>query len=446
MPGHDEDYRSKDGLLDFAPVRAYNLVKLYFGYQPTSDILASLRRQMTRKASIGEVVPLPRSDSDRADGLGAITPAHVERVEQSSGAADFGNVIPFARPRAGDARNAPQVVLPAELARPPAASAAREHIRRAAVVALSLLVHGGLFAILMREPPPLASIALDVMSVEVVPGATAPAGAATAPGENQAQSASAPDEQPAEIDQTEQKATEQPQAVEVAKQETAPEQKTEQPKTETRPDEPKPYETAAAPEQPAQPEPKPSVAMVESPAPEMATAAPHEMPPNTTEVTLLPQPEDKPVEKKPEPKPAEAAPPKPVKNAAPAREQRRVAAPTREKAAKEAKASTPSSQANNVGVGRSSNDTNYPGLVSAHLRRYQQYPADARGRGETGTASVTFGIGGSGGVTSVQLARSSGVGSIDQEVQAMVRRASPFPAPPGGRAQSFTIPVNFRLN
>ena len=42
MPGHDEDYRNKDGLLDFAPVGAYNLVKLYFGYRPTSDILASL--------------------------------------------------------------------------------------------------------------------------------------------------------------------------------------------------------------------------------------------------------------------------------------------------------------------------------------------------------------------------------------------------------------------
>ena len=400
---------------------------------------------MTGTVSIGEVVPLPRNETDRAGDFGAVVPARAERAGQSSAAADSSNVIAFSRPCASDARNAPEVVLPADLARPPGAMAAHEWMRRVGGATLSLLVHGSLFAVLMREPPPLASIGLEVMSVEIVLGATAPAGVAMAPGQNQVQSTSAPEEKPTEVEQTEPKATAQPQSVEVAKQETAPEQKTEQLKTETKPEEPKPYETAAPPEPPAQVEPKPSVAMLESPAPEMATAAPRETP-DTTDVTLLPQPEDQLVEKKPEPKPVQAAPPKPVNNAAPAREQRRVAAPTREKAAKEAKASTPSPQANNVGVGRSSNDTNYPGLVSAHLRRYQQYPADARSRGETGTASVTFGIGGSGGVTSVQLARSSGVGSIDQEVQAMVRRASPFPAPPGGRAQSFTIPVNFRLN
>jgi len=383
---------------------------------------------MTGTVSIGEVIPLPRNETDRAGDFGAVVPARAERAGQSSAAADSSNVIAFSRPRASDARNAPEVVLPADLARPPGAMAAHEWMRRIGGATLSLLVHGSLFAVLMREPPPLASIGLEVMSVEIVLGATAPAGVATAPGENQVQSTSAPEEKSTEVEQTESKATAQPQSVEVAKQETAPEQKTEQPKTETRPE-----------------EPKPSVAMLESPTPEIATAAPRETP-DTTEITLLPQPEDKPVEKKPDPKPVQAAPPKPVKDAKPAQEQRRTAAPTREKAAKEAKASMPSSQANNVGVGRSNNDTNYPGLVSAHLRRYQQYPADARGRGDQGTASVTFGISGSGGVTSVRLARSSGVGSIDQEVQAMVRRASPFPAPPGGRAQSFTVPVNFRLN
>ena len=84
--------------------------------------------------------------------------------------------------------------------------------------------------------------------------------------------------------------------------------------------------------------------------------------------------------------------------------------------------------------------------MAAHLARYKQYPADARSRGDGGTASVSFTIGGSGGVTSVRLARSSGIASIDAEVQAMVRRASPFPSPPGARPQSFTVPVSFRLN
>jgi periplasmic protein TonB len=49
-------------------------------------------------------------------------------------------------------------------------------------------------------------------------------------------------------------------------------------------------------------------------------------------------------------------------------------------------------------------------------------------------------------VMSVRLAHGSGIASIDAEVQAMVRRASPFPPPSGGRSQSFTVPVSFRLN
>src|SRR6185436_14731847 len=101
---------------------------------------------------------------------------------------------------------------------------------------------------------------------------------------------------------------------------------------------------------------------------------------------------------------------------------------------------------NNIGVGRSDRDTNYPGIVSAHLRRHQQYPSDARSRGDQGTATVSFGLDGGGRVTSARLVRGSGVASIDQEVQAMVRRASPFPAPPDGRGVSFTVPVRFQLH
>jgi len=399
---------------------------------------------MTRRISVGEIIPL-RSAHGRFDDIDAVVPERADHTPPTNDAgADPGNVVPFARPR-GNARTAPAVALPADAQRPGDALA-RERLCLAAFATVSLALHAGLFMAFWRDPVPLASIGLEVISVELVVGATAPAGVAPTQGEQQVNAAATPETESTEADKAEEKATEQPQTVEVAKEEAAPEQKTDQPKAESKPDQPK-FETAAAPQEPAQAEQKPAVAMMETPAPDTATAKPQEAPPPPpTEVTLLPQPEEKPVEKKPEPKPVQAAPPKPVKDAKPAKEPRRIAAPTRETPAREAKASTPSTAANNVGVGRSDRDTNYPGLVSAHLRRHQQYPSDARSRGDQGTATVSFGLDGGGRVTSARLVRGSGVASIDQEVQAMVRRASPFPAPPDGRPRSFTVPVAFRLN
>lgn len=362
---------------------------------------------MIGKLSIGEIIPLPQTRD------GGELRATVSARAESALALD--NVVPFARPGAND--NARNVLIPADLARVPA-NAGRNRMRRIVAAALSVLAHGGLLALLLlHEEPPLASIGIEVISVELVLGATAPAGAAVAPGENETQSISAPETQSTDTSEAAQKATEQPQDIAVAEKETASEVKIEPPVSEL----PQQVEAAVAPQE--QP-PEPPVAIME------------------------PQPE-KPVQKKPESKPEvrkQAAPPKPVKEAAPAPERRRIAAPTQDRPAREAKASTPSSQANNVGVGRSSDDTNYRGLVAAHLARYKQYPADARSRGEGGTATVTFTVGGGGGVTAARLVRGSGVASIDAEVQAMVRRASPFPAPPAGRAQSFTVPVSFRLN
>jgi TonB family protein len=37
------------------------------------------------------------------------------------------------------------------------------------------------------------------------------------------------------------------------------------------------------------------------------------------------------------------------------------------------------------------------------------------------------------------------VASFDAESLAMVKRASPFPAPPSGQSVNFTVPVNFSL-
>jgi protein TonB len=101
--------------------------------------------------------------------------------------------------------------------------------------------------------------------------------------------------------------------------------------------------------------------------------------------------------------------------------------------------------ASGVGRGRSEANTNYRGIVAAHLARYKQFPPEARDRGNQGSAVVTFALNGGGRVTSVSLSRGTGVGALDQEAVAMVRRASPFPAPPDGRAVSFTVPVSFRI-
>lgn len=81
--------------------------------------------------------------------------------------------------------------------------------------------------------------------------------------------------------------------------------------------------------------------------------------------------------------------------------------------------------------------------LMAHLERRKRYPADARRRGETGTAYVRFTIDDGGNVGSVSLARSSGYPALDNEVLALVRRASPVPAPPPGVNRTITAPVRF---
>jgi protein TonB len=163
--------------------------------------------------------------------------------------------------------------------------------------------------------------------------------------------------------------------------------------------------------------------------------------------------------KAPEPKaevPPEPLPPKPPEPEAAKPVERAVQTPVveqpkpeKQKRAKEQGkrkvAAIASTAASGVGRGRSDASTNYRGLVAAHLARHKQYPADARARGETGSAAVSFSIDGSGRVTRVAITRRTGAASLDAETVAMVRRASPFPAPPNGHAMSFTVPVSFAL-
>lgn len=341
---------------------------------------------------------------DRADLLGAVVPLRERETRDAGPESALDNVVTFVPRRRGQSAAAPAVQV--AVADRPVPDAATERRRQLwLLIVASVAVHGALFAAFGREPAPHASIGVITVSAELVLGSQFNAGRSQAPSESEIDSAAAPEpDRPVE---------ERP--------ETAPRAPEE--KTEMR-DEPR-----------------------SEPAPE----------PHSERQTAV-QNEPQPVEKTPEPAAdAEAAAAvveeKPVPPAAAERERRpalrQAARPVREdgegKRERAAPPSLPSRSSNSIGRGRSDADTNYRGLVAAHLARYKQFPSEARSRGEQGTVTVAFSLSGSGNVTSVRLVRGSGSASIDREAQAMVRRASPFPAPPAGRGLSFTVPVNFHL-
>ncbi|MEX0957043.1 MAG: energy transducer TonB [Rhizobiaceae bacterium] len=90
--------------------------------------------------------------------------------------------------------------------------------------------------------------------------------------------------------------------------------------------------------------------------------------------------------------------------------------------------------------------TNYPGMVFAKLLRSLRYPSEARRKRIRGEVRVRFTVSRSGGVSSVQVTRSSGSPVLDKAALDAVRRAAPLPSiPPGaGRSSwSFTVPLQF---
>jgi len=351
-----------------------------------------------------------------------------------------GNVVPFARPRreAAASEAAPALAVDASARPAPDFPAPDRHRLIAGLFAVSLMAHGGLYFVFGSEPEPMASIGLEAISVEIVLGANAPAGPAANPGEDTVQRAPAPDPdaKPAEKDteeaKPEQTAETRPEPPEEPKPEQtaeAPVQDVEPPVEPETPPEPKPQQVAALPAEPmpAASAPELTVAPEPPPLPEPAkpeAAKPEEVKPEAVKPEIVPPPA------KPEP------PPKPVQK----REPKAKPEPrTRTASIDPEQATGPRSRAaGGVGVGRSQNDANYPGLVRAHLARYQ------RDIHEQGRAVVSFAIDGGGRVTRVSLVQASGAAGVDQEAQSAVRRASPFPAPPGGRSMSFTVPVNFR--
>ena len=378
-----------------------------------------------------------------------------------------GKIVPFARWRrhGGAESAAPEIILAGSDRALPALTG-KARLRWTAALLCSMAAHAALYLPFQREPPPMASIGLETLAVDIVLGANEDAGLARERGvAEQSALTSVQTPEPAvdprpkpEIPQAEPQKLE-PQTVEPQRFETAavdvrpsrdtpaveprPESETSQAepqKLEPQTVEPQRFETAAVDVRPSQDTPKleAQAPIGEEPSTESVVAAPvpSQAVPETPRESARPQPR--------EPKTQAAPPPRHPAKPESRSETRRasVTGPPNE-----SRSRAPAAAASGgVGRGRSDADTNYRGLVSAHLARHKRFPPEARSRGDQGSAVVTFALSGSGGVTSVRLTRPSGFASLDGEATAMVRRASPFPPPPDGRPVSFTVPVSFRLN
>jgi periplasmic protein TonB len=326
--------------------------------------------------------------------------------------ADLTNVIAFAGRRreqipAGFGREMLRIT-PAERSIPDRASDFRR-TWMATLLLCSFGAHAGIYWLLNRPPPPLASVGVEAIAVEIVLGDNTPVGPAPEPGKAEQEQAAEPLRAPL--------------------QEAAEPQHQPEPQPESQPEaqqqarvEPSPVPEST----PAAPMPEQPPAATQAP-PVLTVPAARDTAPAHTRASTQPRPAAK---RATEPSRRETRPPHPAR-------QHQAMLPPASRA--------PSSSAAGLGPGRSDTDVNYPGLVRAHLMRYQRFPADARSRGDQGVTSVSFTLDRSGRVSSVALARGSGIASLDQEVQAMVHRASPFPPPPSGRPMSFTVPVSFRL-
>jgi protein TonB len=297
-----------------------------------------------------------------------------------SAVTDLSNVVPFARRRAAEAEFP---LAPIAAADRPAPSLPNSGVGgRIALLTGSLMLHSLLLAMFWQQPAPLASIGVESMRVEITLGATNAAGLAPQPGEQEVEPVTTTAERTPDALTAEQPrvATVMPQEIPVAAQEAAPEATPQE----------TPQDVETTPEQPA------------------------------------------PIAEVPEQKVQQAP------------EHTRIDAPTEKKAVqKKQVAAAPSDSASGIGRGRSDVSSNYNGLIAAHLQRYKQYPAAARKARSRGVATVSFAVDEFGRVTSVELAQTSGIGAFDQEVVAMVRRASPFPRPPDRRGRDFTVPVRF---
>lgn len=88
----------------------------------------------------------------------------------------------------------------------------------------------------------------------------------------------------------------------------------------------------------------------------------------------------------------------------------------------------------------------YSQRLAAWLNRHKRYPEPARRLRQQGMVRVSFTLDRNGRVIGQRIVASSGHRALDEEVLAMLRRASPMPKPPPGQDRfTVTVPISFSL-
>ena len=87
----------------------------------------------------------------------------------------------------------------------------------------------------------------------------------------------------------------------------------------------------------------------------------------------------------------------------------------------------------------------YRQIISAKIKRYEEYPPVARRRHWVGTTVVQLRLTPEGKVTDISVVEKSGYEILDEAAVKMIRNASPLPIPPEG-LRTVLVPIKFRLD
>ena len=180
--------------------------------------------------------------------------------------------------------------------------------------------------------------------------------------------------------------------------------------------------------------------------------------PQVMNVTISSLPIQEPIEKIETPQPIKIETPQPIKKVEPIQKKitpiidknaTSVAQPTPKEVAPSPPAETISKIPNIVPQEQvTQHIESYSSLLANAIAKYKQYPKIAQMRGWQGTVIVDLEIDIKGAVISVKIKKSSTYEVLDNEALEMIKKASPFPAPPESlRGKNFNVlvPISFKL-